>query len=636
MNHKLQNYIIITASVIIGALFLSILLMYISPMKDITLDLSLGFSDEATFDKPSEYDDKGWTVYTKNGEDVTELTPDGFGGYTGLELGQTFYYSRLMDEELDAPTLELGAGEQNFSIWLGDTLIYTDCPELDNRIGFVTLPMNSWLRDKPILISLPSDYRGKVLTIAQAFPEYSETASVRAYPASVRLYCGYAYESGIISESFTTAIYTVFMFGIGAFLLAFAVHSRDISVACLSAAAFLNMTSELVNTSFYYEYFGSHFNALGITLPMWTSGALLLFLVTHAGKHKKILGIQTIAFLLSVSVCGIASLSSSKSPAVGFSPVTFFSVLSEWLAFICLLTLLIMGTIFWRKENRFYRLFIPISLVLIPLFWISVIFFLEKSSVLPQLSSSLKSFRIAYVYYRTIPAISAAALFTAIFEAVRGETNRRIEKRLLEERRNAAIGSYENIRRQNEEVMMLRHDMSGHFEALRGMLNDPEKAARYLDSLIGQNKNIRSVVQTGNEVLDIILNHTVARAEESGIHVDIINAKAPKNLTISDKDLSSIVMNITNNALSAAKVSESASPYIRIDIHERSGYLAITCENTANMKLIRTEENDQTVPKHGLGLKIIRNIVDQNNGLMETEYSTDSYKIRIAIPLFNE
>lgn len=37
-------------------------------------------------------------------------------------------------------------------------------------------------------------------------PEYMEAAMVMANPTRVMLYCGYAYESGLIAESFTTAV----------------------------------------------------------------------------------------------------------------------------------------------------------------------------------------------------------------------------------------------------------------------------------------------------------------------------------------------------------------------------------------------------------------------------------------------
>ena len=175
-------------------------------MEDISVDLSL-IPDDAgeALDDSFVFDDKGWTVFVQDGENRTELVSNNYGAYTGLQLGQTFYYSRVLAEELDAPILRISTGENNYAVWLDDTLIHTDCPDMDNRIGYLSLPMNSWYRSEAITIALPTDYTGKTLTVAQSFPDYTETGSVRAYPASVRLYCGYANEIALIAESFQCA-----------------------------------------------------------------------------------------------------------------------------------------------------------------------------------------------------------------------------------------------------------------------------------------------------------------------------------------------------------------------------------------------------------------------------------------------
>ena len=73
---------------------------------------------------------------------MTELAPDGYGGFDRLdELGQTFYFSRVLSEELDSPTLRLDTGNSAVSVFLDGAVLYTDCPELDNCIGYLRLPM---------------------------------------------------------------------------------------------------------------------------------------------------------------------------------------------------------------------------------------------------------------------------------------------------------------------------------------------------------------------------------------------------------------------------------------------------------------------------------------------------------------
>lgn len=60
------------------------------PMEDRAYDLSLIWAEEA-MPEGWVYDQKGWTVFTQAGDAVTELAPNGFGGFDRMdELGQTF------------------------------------------------------------------------------------------------------------------------------------------------------------------------------------------------------------------------------------------------------------------------------------------------------------------------------------------------------------------------------------------------------------------------------------------------------------------------------------------------------------------------------------------------------------------
>lgn len=147
MREKWIRHWPLILALILGILCGCVLMIYVTPMEDVILDLSLLAQEDRLDETPG--DAKGWTVYTQEDNVQTELTPNGFGGYTGLELGQTSYFSCAMAEELDSPTLQIGTAERQFSVWLDDTLIYTDCPDLDNRTG------HGKLRKSPPPIGLP-------------------------------------------------------------------------------------------------------------------------------------------------------------------------------------------------------------------------------------------------------------------------------------------------------------------------------------------------------------------------------------------------------------------------------------------------------------------------------------------------
>ena len=536
MKDKLQKILLVAIALAIFIGFAGVLTIYWQPMEDVSLDLSLVPQEDGMVLGPENFDGKGWTVFTQEGETRTELTPDGFGGYSGLELGQTFYLSRVLDQELDSPTLQLDAVEWCFAVWLDDDLIYADRPELDNRIGHLRLPTNGSFRNDPITVSLPGDYYGKTLTIAQSFPEWSETSRVTAYPTSVKLYCGYAYESGLISETFRTALLAMLALMVTLPLLFTFVRNKDWSVLCLALVAFLWMVELLRGTSFYYQYVSPFFNSASIAIPQVSTLALLAFLTLRGGKHRKWLWIPVGLYALSMIVYAV-SLEISPHFTVRPAIVVFLTdFLVFWLAFVSLVAVLALGILWWRKENRFYRVFIPLAFVGIILSW-AVECASRDEVVWKQIIGNLSSGQVLYLYSHTLPGIIGAALIAAVVEAVRTELDHRAEQKLLEQRKELTMASYESMRAQHEEVMKLRHDMASHYEAIRNMTADP-KTAEYLDTLIGQSKKVRAIIHTGNQTLDIILNGKLSAAMDAGISVNVQRSFAPEKLDIEDAEYS--------------------------------------------------------------------------------------------------
>lgn len=491
--------------------------------------------------------------------------------------------------------------------------------------------MHENLRDDPIVVTLPENYVGRTLTIAQSVPESSETPSFFAHPCDVKLYCGYAYESELISETFRTAILAVMGFVAGVLLSLAFIRSRNVGTLCIALAAFLWMTSNLVQTSFFYSYFGDSLNRFTYVLRLLIAGTMLIFLVSRSGRFQKIMWWVAAVYGVSLLIYMVINIVYLETPAGILS--FLHGTLQEWIAFLMLLGILILALIFWRKENSFYRWFTPLSLSMTVLCWICLLI-ANAPEVDKQLLLSLCSGQVTYIFYRILYPVTAATLITALLEAVRTELNRRMEKRLMKEHNELVLDSYNNLRRYSEEVMILRHDMAKHFHALREMSND-DKISEYLTELIGQNEKIRPVVQSGNEMLDIILNSKLGTASAAGIHMEIEKVEAPEVLPLSDADLCSLVMNIMDNAITAASLCSGKNPYIRIKIHVKNDFFALVCENTADIHQIEKERKEETVPKHGLGLKVMQNITDRYDGMLDTEYGDDYYIIRVAIPLSN-
>lgn len=628
MKGNVNRILAVAACLLLCAVFTAILLAYTRPLDDHIYDLSLTWEGEAVPDDWI-YDQKGWTVFTQEKDTVTELVPDGYGGFSGLSYpGQTFYFSRTLTENLDAPTLRLGASNRSVAVYLDGELIYSDCFGLECKIGCICLPMQDWDRTEPVVVTLPTDYRGKTLTVAQSTSPYGselQDDTLRVWPCSVILYCGYAYESSLISESFRTALPAAGLFLTGVFLMVFFVWlvfqgRADIALLCAAMTAFLWMTSRMALASFAYNFFGPLPLDVVLLCRDISRTALLAFLASRcSGKRRVVLGILT-ALQMALSVLYVVC------QLMGW----YIPNLSVWLdsfGVLSLLAALALGLLEWRREDSFfYCLFCSVTAA-------GILIYIAAICVMPALRPNVRQFSgLVGSFRQLLMSISmAAAIAAGGTVGVRQELDRRIEARLLAQRQGLARASYESMREHHEQVMILRHDMAKHFHLLRQMTGERD-VADYLDEIIGKNEEIRPVVQSGNEMLDIILNGKLAAAD-GGIKVELLRMQAPGTLPLSSAELCSLFMNVMDNAVAAALASGAEPPYVLLDLHIKGDFFVFSCKNSAAWDRPRRTEKKGAGAKHGLGLKIIRNISEKYGGLMETEHGPDYYKVILAIPL---
>lgn len=194
MNKK--TGIAVTAAVLaLCAVSVGALSVYTRSKKEKYYDLSVDWEGGALpSDEP--FEQNGWSAYTCEGAGMTLMTVDSAGGFAGQAYpGQTVYFARVLEEDVDSPMLVLDTGNCSVVVFLTTDMIYTDCPEQDGGKGYLNLPMLEQSREEPVLVKLPRNYRGKILTIAQSTDPLAEGEAILASPCDAALYCSYAYEA---------------------------------------------------------------------------------------------------------------------------------------------------------------------------------------------------------------------------------------------------------------------------------------------------------------------------------------------------------------------------------------------------------------------------------------------------------
>lgn len=622
------NMLAVALCLLLGVLFGRVLFTYTIPMQDASYDLSLTWKGEA-IPEDWQYDQKGWTVFLQEGEQTTPLEATGTGAFTGLQKpGQTFYFSRILTETLNSPTLRLNVANHSVAVFLDGKLLYSDCPELDNRIGYLTLPMLDQDRTEPLVISLPLNYQGKNLTIAQSTGSgelQNPQEPPMVLPCPVSLYCGYSYESGLISESFRTAIPTTLCFGAGILLLAVFLWQlfsgkTDWSLPFLALTLLLWGSQQMVALSFTYTYFGIFPVDLSGLSRLLSLTVLLLFLTSRlTGKLRLPFGILTALQGAAVLPCAIPDI----NMRIGF----IWLDIPEWIGLLGLLGMLACTGWEWKHKNLFFRLFCPwmiLGLAVLTVWVLAVPTFRQEMG--GQLSLGAQGYFLQKLMGLMIPA----AVLAALIEWVVKEIARRAETKLLAQKYELAQSGFENLRRHQQEVMMLRHDMEKHLTFLLQSTSD-KATASYLEELIGQQETVSPVVQSRNQTLDILLNAKLGEAIEKGIAVEVIQADVPESLPLSDAELCALMMNLLDNAIHAACTAEP--PFLRLDMHQKDGFFVFICENAAVPRASETSAKKQAASQHGLGLKIIEQIIKRHGNLMEVERLSNSYRVTIAFLL---
>ena len=623
------------AAFILLALFIALLAAYVRPMEERVYDLSLLPQGE-TVPEGWVFDDKGWKVYTRDGGVTRPLTPTGTGAYTGLtESGQTFYLSRVLGEELDAPTLQLGPSESSVAVFLGGELIYGDNVPNDAAVGELRLPMLDEYRDGVLSISLPDDYLGKTLTIAQSTWEVEGVppGEIMVFPVNVTLYCGYAYESGIIAASFRAAIPAALAFAAAFALLALmvwqALHGRgDMGLLWAGAALLFAAAAVLSSAGFFSRYFGVEADVVHVA-RMFTLASLLAFLACRAGKRRALLWALT--GLYALSAVGSAAVVLRAELVTDALSAFLAGSLPEVLGLASLLGALIMGGVLWRREGGFYALFVPAALAaaLISAVWLAIAD--GPGEALRQAVTGIVNLTPGYILRPLTASCLAAAALSAAVQVLRREISRRAELRSLADREQMALESYENMSRQHREILMLRHDMKRHLQTLRGMVSEP-RAAAYIDELCGEAGSVPGVVSTGNAMLDILLGSRIKSARDAGISVEQDRLSAPENLPLTDAKLSSLVLNILDNAIAAASAPGVEKPWIRLDCHVKNDFFVFSCENSSTREWMEGHAK-KPADSHGLGKRIIERIMSRHGSLLHAEAGEDSYRVTLAIPL---
>jgi len=233
--------------------------------------------------------------------------------------------------------------------------------------------------------------------------------------------------------------------------------------------------------------------------------------------------------------------------------------------------------------------------------------------------------------------LSLILIFAILFYRVNRQREMELEiAKLKQDQAEILERDYQALRCTYTDNAKLYHDLHNHIEAIYQCLmgGDIQEAVQYCEELRTPVREISQTVWTGDKAIDYLISSKMALAEQEHIQTKV-NIEYPRNTNIRNIDLTTILGNLLDNALEAAKTAPERLRFLHLTIRRINAMLIIKVENRYGEA--PTQENGNLLTSkvdkvfHGWGLKSVQTAAERYDGVINTEYADSIFKTVVTL-----
>lgn len=187
-----------------------------------------------------------------------------------------------------------------------------------------------------------------------------------------------------------------------------------------------------------------------------------------------------------------------------------------------------------------------------------------------------------------------------------------------------------------EKLQLVRHDLKHYLAVIKEMMNysTKEEIFNYIDDVVNIiDSDSKYRVKLDDKLLEAVINTKLdeMRAYNIKVHSFVLNYSNYRNAN----NVAIILMNLLDNAKEAALRSNVASEvtiksmimgeYIKFEITN-------TCPNKMNFDINNVQTSKKNKTNHGLGIKSVLSIIEEENGIIDFKQSKGLFKVNLLIP----
>ncbi len=192
----------------------------------------------------------------------------------------------------------------------------------------------------------------------------------------------------------------------------------------------------------------------------------------------------------------------------------------------------------------------------------------------------------------------------------------------------------EEVEEIHQHARRLKHDMQNHLMVILSYLNHGEtlEARAYTSQILNRLNLDYSYIETGNSLLNFIVNQKLCEAQKREIYVkaevETIRFKGMESM-----DISALLGNLLDNALEAAQ--QSKEKMVELTIRRVKGYEVIKVSNTVKDSVLHENPHLLTTKKdkdnHGIGMRQVKDIVEKYGGMLDIYEENGKFSVMVML-----
>ncbi|MGN0341139.1 MAG: sensor histidine kinase [Lachnospira sp.] len=213
-----------------------------------------------------------------------------------------------------------------------------------------------------------------------------------------------------------------------------------------------------------------------------------------------------------------------------------------------------------------------------------------------------------------------------------------LQRSMMEAELKQAEIELEGLRSIETQIAVYQHDMRHHLNAIDSFLSaeQPQLAKEYIKKVQTDVDAITPMRFCENELVNLLCSSFVHKANATGIRLTI-DAKLPKDLSLPDTELCSLLSNGLENALHAVSAQEESDQWVELYCGIRLNKLLIEIKNPYSVQItMRDGLPISNQDGHGYGCRSIRSITEHHHGLCSFEPQNGVFTLRVILPLLDE